>query len=132
MKKALPVILAIAAIFAFSSCDKDSKGSKDGFNICGHWKQNGIEAGGEQFPMEYCYFDITSDKIDVLAKDETLTKSFSYTRKDNKVTLSEPFAGKYTSFTIDYVSYSESKHLGQMTWNCGGGQIYFFIIWDKQ
>lgn len=108
------------------SCNKEEND-----NIAGSWKQNGV-TGDVRFPDDYCYFEINSNTINVLSKDMSQTASFTYTVKGNKLTLDAPFAGKYKSMTIDYVSYSEETQLGQMTWNCGEGQCFYFIIWTKE
>lgn len=127
MKKFVLFLLVILSCVAFSSCS--TKIEEVDYDVVGYWKFTGFN--GEVYPDDYYSLEITSNKIMVYDRYKSLVETFSYTRKKNTMTLSAPFAGKYTSILIDSASYNEAARLGQMLWDCGGGQKYYFGFWDR-
>ena len=127
MKKFLQIILVIASVFVASSCT--TKIEEDSYDIVGYWKLTGFY--GKEYPDDYHYLQITNDMIVVYDRHENTVDTFGYKRTNNTLTLTAPFAGEYTSILVDSASYNESAKLGQMCWDCGKGQKYYFGIWDR-
>lgn len=126
MKKFIQIILVIVSVFVASSCTRIEE---DSYNIVGFWKLNGFN--GNEYPDNYRYLQITNDMIVVYDRQENTVDSFGYKRTNNTLTLTAPFAGEYTTILVDSASYDEVAKLGQMCWDCGNGQKYYFGIWDR-
>lgn len=126
MKRLFYIICVVISVFALSSC---TKVEEEDYNIVGYWKFTGFN--GKDYPDNYHFMEITANKIVVYDRHENLVDTFSYTRKKNTLTLSAPFAGEYTSILVDTASYNPEAKLGQMSWDCGNGQAYYFSIWDR-
>ena len=127
MKKFFKIFCVIVSVFMASSCT--TKIEEDSYDIVGYWKLTGFY--GKDNPDDYHYLQITNDMIVVYDRHENTVDTFGYKRTNNTLTLTAPFAGEYTSILVDSASYNESAKLGQMCWDCGKGQKYYFGIWNR-
>lgn len=131
MKKFFHIIIIVASVmasaFMASSCTKIEEASYD---IVGYWKFTGFN--GKDYPDDYHYLQITNDMIVVYDRHENLVNTFDYTRTNNVLSLSAPFAGEYTSIHVDSATHDTLAKLGQMVWECGKNQKYYFGLWDRE
>lgn len=127
MKRFFQIICVVLSFVMVSSCS--TKIEEDSYDIIGYWKFTGFN--GKEYPDDYRYIQVTGEMIAVYDRQETLVNTFGYKRKNNTLTLSAPFAGEFKTILIDSASYNETAKLGQMSWDCGNGQRYYFGIWDR-
>lgn len=127
MKKLFLIICTVFAVFMASSCT--TRIEEDSYDIVGYWKFTGFN--GKEYPDDYHYLQVINDMIVVYDRYENTVASFGYKRTNNTLTLTAPFAGEYTTILVDSASYDEVAKLGQMCWDCGNGQKYYFGIWDR-
>lgn len=119
-------VLAFTAL-SFTSCDKEHKETDDPVSIVGKWTYWGAspecEVNVDIFKQQVFVIDDNTIKVYPDPRMSTeLTEEYSYTRKDNTITITPLFLGKF-----DKVSLWECVHpTGGITFKCTEKSEYTF------
>lgn len=129
MKKTLYILAALVfSAFSFSACSNKPEDIDEPVSIVGTWKYWGASTECEVkidiFEQKIFVIDDNTVKVYPDPRMGTeLTEEYSYTRKDNTITLTPPFLGKFNK-----VSLVQCVHPADgITFKCSEKSEYNFI-----